>query len=70
MYRQTDNKFDESEFDKDWKDCYSDERCSIAHGKGSKLVDIRTSAEYDKIVNMVGGWARDIIYCYIDRLKT
>lgn len=70
VLRQRHSKFDESQFDNDWKTCYSDERSSIAHGRGSKLIDIRTSVEYDKIVNMVGGWARDVIYYYLNKYKT
>jgi transaldolase len=70
IYQQIDSRFDKSQFDKDWKNCYSDERCSISHGRGSKLVDPRTSVEYDKIVNMVGGWARDMVYYYINKYKT
>lgn len=67
--QQTGNNFDESQFDKDWIAFYSDERCSIAHGRGSKLIDPRKLAEYDRIVNTVGGWARDVIYYYIDIFK-
>jgi hypothetical protein len=33
--------FDEATFDKQWRECYANERCSIAHGRGSKLVDPR-----------------------------
>ena len=69
VYLQTSNKFDESRFDQEWIDCYSDERCSIAHGRGSKLINSRTSAQYDKMANTVGGWARDVIYYYIDKFK-
>nr|MDQ3968928.1 hypothetical protein [Thermoproteota archaeon] len=36
ILRQTDTKFSETEFDNNWKDFYVDERCSIAHGAGSK----------------------------------
>jgi hypothetical protein len=67
--RQRTSNFDESQFDKDWEDFYSDERCSIAHGKGSRLIDIRTLGEHGKIVNTVGGWAREMIYYYIDKFK-
>ena len=69
VLRQRISNFDESQFDQDWTDCYSDERCYIAHGRGSKLIDPRTSLEYDKIVNIVGGWARDVIYYYINKFK-
>lgn len=54
ILRQADSKFSESEFDNNWKDFYVDKRCSIAHGTGSKLVDVRTYSEYEKIVNKVG----------------
>jgi len=63
------NQFDEKAFINDWKSCYSDERCSIAHGKGSKIIDTRTSPEYEKLVNTVGGWTREVIYYYINRFR-
>lgn len=70
VLRQRTGKFDESQFDKDWASVYSDERCSISHGKGNRLIDIRTLEEHQKIVNAVGGWAREMIYYFIDRYKT
>jgi hypothetical protein len=39
--------FDGIKFYKQWKECYADERCSIVHGRGSKLIDPRTIYEYD-----------------------
>ena len=63
VFKETKASFDEKQFKKDWKDCYSDERCSIAHGLGSKLIDVRTIPEYEKVVNIVGGWAREVVYC-------
>jgi hypothetical protein len=58
-------EFNETEFENDWKDCYADERCSISHGKGSKLIDPRMHVEHDKLVEKVHSWARKIIYYYI-----
>jgi hypothetical protein len=69
VLKQTRYKFDESQFSKDWSAFYSDERCSIAHGRGSKLIDTRRSAEYENIVNTVSRWAQDMIYYYIDKFK-
>ena len=69
VLEQRDSKFDELMFEEHWKNSYSDERCSIAHGKGSKLIDPRMSAEYEKLVNIVGYWTREIIYYYIDKFK-
>ena len=61
--------FDVITFYRQWNDCYADERCSIAHGRGSKLVDPRTILEYNKIVNTVHYWARELIYYYIDTFQ-
>ena len=69
ILRQTNSKFNEPQFDQDWKSFYSDERCNISHGRGSKLIDIRTLAEHGRIVNTVGGWARHMIYYFIDKHK-
>ena len=55
IFRQTNSKFDESKLEKDWKDCYS---------------DVRASAEYERMVNVVGGWAREMIYYFIDKHKS
>lgn len=70
ILRHTNSNFNELQFDKNWKSFYSDERCSISHGKGSKLIDIRTLTEHERIVNTVGGWAREVIYYFIDKYKT
>jgi hypothetical protein len=67
VLRQRTSKFNELQFDQDWKNFYSKERCSIFHGKGSKLINVRTLAEYEKIVNTLGDWAREIIYYFIDK---
>lgn len=69
ILRQTDTKFSETKFENNWKDFYVDERCSIAHGAGSKLVDVRTYSEYEEIVNKVGYWARSVLYYYINEHK-
>lgn len=61
--------FDEKEFDDEWKKCYPEERCSIAHGKGSKLIDPRTIHEYDKMTRRIGYWTREVIYYYIDNFQ-
>ena len=45
------------------------ERCSIAHGRGSKLIDSRTLREYDEIANIVHNWNREAIYYYIDSFQ-
>lgn len=70
VLRQRTSNFDEPKFAKDWDDFYSDERCSISHGKGGKLIDIRTLGEHERIVKAVGGWAREMIYYFIDKYKT
>ncbi|MGC1133499.1 MAG: hypothetical protein WA941_11800 [Nitrososphaeraceae archaeon] len=57
--------FDESNFYKQWKECYADERRS---GRGSMLLDPRTIHEYEKITNIVDYWAREVIYYYISKL--
>lgn len=43
--------------------------CSIAHGRGSKLIDPRTIFEYDRITSRIGYWAREVIYYYIDNFQ-
>jgi hypothetical protein len=69
ILKQNNSKFDESQFEEEWNSCYADERCSIAHGKGSKLIDIRTSGEYEKLINTVRSWTRELIYYYINKFK-
>ena len=69
ILRQTDAKFSETEFDNNCKDFYVDERCSIAHVSVSKLIDVRTYSEYEKIASKVGYWTRSILYHYIDQHK-
>ena len=61
--------FDESKFDIEWQKCYPEERCSIAHGRGSKLINPRTIFEYDSMTTSIGDWAREIIYYYIDNFQ-
>jgi hypothetical protein len=46
--------FNESTFNTQWDEYYVDERCSIAHGRGSKLIDPRTVREYDKMTSKIG----------------
>lgn len=70
VLKQRDINFDEPAFEIDWQKSYSDERCSIAHGRGSKLIDPRTSIEHDKFVNMIAYWTREVIYHYIEKFKT
>jgi hypothetical protein len=69
ILKRTNNDFSELAFEEDWKSFYVEERCSIAHGKGSKLIDVRTSSEYDKIVDTVRYWATTVLYYYIDNYK-
>src|SRR5215210_7238938 len=69
ILRGTDATFSETVFDNNWKDFYIDERCSIVHGSGSKLVDVRTYSEYEKIARKVGYWTRSVLYHYIDQHK-
>ncbi|HEY6755748.1 MAG TPA: hypothetical protein VI037_00005 [Nitrososphaera sp.] len=69
ILRQTGATFSETEFDNNWEDFYVDERCSIAHGLGSKLVDVRTYSEYEKISSKVSYWTRSVLYHYIDQHK-
>lgn len=69
ILRDRNPTFDEAEFDEEWKKCYPEERCSIVHGKGSKLIDPRTIHEYDKMTNIIGYWNREVIYYYIDNFQ-
>ena len=69
ILRQTGTTFSETEFDNNWEDFYVDERCSIAHGLGSKLVDVRTYSEYEEISSKVSYWTRSVLYHYIDQHK-
>jgi hypothetical protein len=64
------NIFDETKFYDQWKEYYIDERCSIVHGKGSKLIDPRTIHEYDEMNRRIGYWAREVIYYYIDKSQS
>jgi hypothetical protein len=70
VLKQRDSKFNESTFEIDWQNSYPEERCAIAHGRGSKLIDPRTSIEHNRLVNTVAFWTREVIYHYIDRFKT
>jgi hypothetical protein len=69
ILRQTGATFSETEFDNNWEDFYADERCSIAHGLGSKLVNARTYSEYEKLASKVSYWTRSVLYHYIDQHK-
>lgn len=70
ILRKRNSQFDDNKFDKDWTECYADERCSIAHGHGSKLIDVSKSSEYDKMVNTVSHWTRTVIYHFIHTNQT
>lgn len=59
-----------TEFQRNWNDCYSIERNYIAHGKESKLVDIANLRDHDRLAGIVGSWARQIIYYYINDFQT
>ena len=61
--------FHESEFYNQWKEYYVDERCSIAHGRGSKIIDPRTIHEYDYMTRNINSWNRDVIYYYVDNFQ-
>jgi hypothetical protein len=61
--------FDEARFCDQWNECYVDERCSIAHGRGSKLIDPRTINKYNEITNTIDYWAREMISYYIDNFQ-
>ena len=61
--------FDEAKFCNQWEEYYVDERCSIAHGRESKLIDPRTIHEYNEIANTIGYWAREMISYYIDNFQ-
>ena len=63
-------KFNQIEFDNDWEDCYIDERCSIAHGRRSKLIDPRMRIEHDQLINRVHTWAIEVIHYYINNNRT
>ena len=62
----SDSNFDNDKFEMAWKDCYGDERCSIVHGRGSRLIDISKVPEHDKIVKTVHFWTREVIYYFIE----
>lgn len=61
--------FAESTFNTQWDEYYVEERCSIAHGRGSKLIDPRTIHEYDKMTSKIDYWNREVIYYYIDNFQ-
>jgi hypothetical protein len=61
------SNFDDHKFETAWKDCYGDERCSIVHGRGSRLIDISRVPEHEELVNTVHFWAREVIYNFIER---
>jgi hypothetical protein len=61
--------FNIAKFCQQWEDSYAEERCSIAHGRGSKLIDPRTIHEYDEITNRVNYWTREVIYYYVDAFQ-
>jgi hypothetical protein len=67
--KKQNTNFDELGFEHIWKNCYADERCSIAHGRGSKLVDIRNPFEYDNLVREIASWTRQVIYSYINNYQ-
>jgi hypothetical protein len=49
LMKRNPTTFDEARFCSQWNECYVDERCSIAHGRGSKLIDPRTINKYNEI---------------------
>jgi len=59
--------FDEMQFDKQWTECYLDERCSIAHGKKSTILDISRKYESEELVRDVYNWAANLILFYINK---
>lgn len=65
LLRREEN-FDEIKFDKDWKQCYADERCAIAHGKKSIISDISRKYESDELIRKVYSWAAKLIVFYIN----
>lgn len=62
-------KFDENKFNREWEECYADERCSIAHGHASKLVNVSKSNEYERMVSIVGSWTREVLYYFINKYQ-
>lgn len=66
ILKNTGPNFDHSRFEIDWNECYTNERCSISHGRLSKLIDVRNESEYFRIVNKVSRWTRMVFYYYID----
>jgi len=64
---ERDSNFDDDKFEKAWRDCYADERCSIVHGRGSRLIDISKTPEHEKLVNTVHFWTREVVYYFIER---
>jgi hypothetical protein len=53
-------------FEKDWIQCYAEERCSIAHGKKSRVLDIAKKYESEELINRVYSWASELIVFYIN----
>jgi hypothetical protein len=66
ILRKRNSQFDENKFYREWEECYANERCSIAHGHGSKLIDVSKSNEYETMVSTVGFWTREVIYYFIN----
>lgn len=67
ILREKDSNYDDEKFEKAWRDCYVDERCSIVHGRGSRLVDISKIPEHDELVDIVHFWTREVVYYFIDQ---
>jgi hypothetical protein len=63
---QKDSNFEINKFEQDWSDCYKNERCSIAHGKISKLINLENEREYNSIVGKVHSWTRKVFHYFID----
>jgi hypothetical protein len=66
ILQERDSNFDDNQFEKSWKHCYGDERCSIVRGRGSRLIDISKIPEHEKLVNVVHFWTREVIYHFIE----
>ena len=64
---ESSSQFSKEEFENKWMAAHENERNPAAHGGESKLADITKLEDYTSLANIVGSWARILIYYYIDR---
>lgn len=66
VLQKNDSNFDINKFEQDWSECYKNERCSIAHEKISKVINLENEREYNSIVGKVHSWTRKVFHHFID----